>query len=72
MLNRVQNRRVNHAGSPEGKWRSFFKAPNLDQYVNTGVHSGRINTEGKVFRERDFCSRAPAGQGVGRTKIDDK
>ncbi len=37
--------------SPDGKWRSFPKVPNLVQYVNTGVYFGRVKIEGKIFRE---------------------
>ncbi len=37
--------------SPDSKWRSFPKVPNLVQYVNTGTYFGRIKIEGKVFRE---------------------
>jgi integrase len=37
--------------SPDGKWRSFPKVPNLVQYVTTGVYFGRVKIEGKVFRE---------------------
>jgi integrase len=36
--------------SPDGKWRSFPKVPNLLQYVNTGVYFGRVKIEGKIFR----------------------
>jgi integrase len=37
--------------SPDGKWRSFPKVPNLIQYVSTGNYFGRVKIEGKVFRE---------------------
>jgi integrase len=37
--------------SPDGKWRSIPKVPNLVQYVSTGTYFGRIKIEGKVFRE---------------------
>lgn len=37
--------------SPDGKWRSFPKAPNLVQYVNTSAYFGRVKIEGKIFRE---------------------
>lgn len=37
--------------SPDGKWRSFPKVPNLLQYVNTGAYFGRVKIEGKIFRE---------------------
>jgi hypothetical protein len=37
--------------STHGKWRSFPKVPNLLQFINTGVYFGRLNIEGKIFRE---------------------
>jgi hypothetical protein len=37
--------------SPDGKWRSFPKVPNLVQYVGTGTYFGRVKIEGKVFRQ---------------------
>ena len=37
--------------SPDGKWRSFPKVPNLVQYVRTGTYFGRVKIDGKVFRE---------------------
>jgi integrase len=37
--------------SPDGKWRSFPKVPNLVQYVSTGTYYGRVKIDGKVFRE---------------------
>lgn len=37
--------------SPDGKWRSFSKVPNLLQYVSTGTYFGRVKIDGKVFRE---------------------
>ena len=37
--------------SPDGKWRSFPKVPNLIQYVSTGNYFGRVKIEGKIFRE---------------------
>jgi integrase len=37
--------------SPDGKWRSFPKVPNLLQYVNTGKYFGRVKIDGKIFRE---------------------
>jgi integrase len=40
-----------HKLSPDGKWRSFPKVPNLVQYVTTGVYFGRVKIEGKIFRE---------------------
>jgi hypothetical protein len=37
--------------SPDGKWRSFSKVPNLVQYISTGTYFGRVKIEGKTFRE---------------------
>jgi len=37
--------------SPDGKWQSFPKVPNLLQYVSTGTYFGRVKVEGKIFRE---------------------
>jgi len=37
--------------SPDGKWRSFPKVPNLVQYVSTGNYFGRVKIDGKIFRE---------------------
>lgn len=37
--------------SPDGKWRSFPKVPNLLQYVSTGTYFGRVKIDGKIFRE---------------------
>src|ERR1019366_9731874 len=37
--------------SPDGKWRSFPKDPNLVQYVSTGTYFGRVKIGGKTFRE---------------------
>jgi integrase len=37
--------------SPDGKWRSFPKVPNLVQYVSTGTYFGRVKIVGKTFRE---------------------
>jgi integrase len=37
--------------SPDGKWRSFPKVPNLLQYVNTGTFYGRVKVDGKLYRE---------------------
>lgn len=37
--------------SPDGKWRSFPKVPNLLQYVSTGTYFGRVKIGGKIFRE---------------------
>jgi integrase len=36
--------------SPDGKWRSFPKVPNLLQYVSTGVYYGRVKVNGKLSR----------------------
>ena len=36
--------------SPDGKWRSFPKVPNLLQYVSTGTYYARIKVEGKLIR----------------------
>lgn len=37
--------------SPDGKWRSFPKAPNLLQYVSTGAYFGRVKVGRKLFRQ---------------------
>ena len=37
--------------SPDGKWRSFPKVPNLLQYVSNGNYYGRIKVGGKLIRE---------------------
>jgi hypothetical protein len=37
--------------SPDGKWRSFPKVPNLLQYVNSGNYYGRIKVGRKLIRE---------------------
>ncbi|MGA3265969.1 MAG: site-specific integrase [Verrucomicrobiota bacterium] len=37
--------------SPDGKWRSFPKVPNLLQYVSTGTFYGRVKVDGKLYRE---------------------
>ena len=37
--------------SPDGKWLSFPKVPNLLQYVQTGGFYGRTKVNGKVFRK---------------------
>ncbi|MGO9477671.1 MAG: tyrosine-type recombinase/integrase [Limisphaerales bacterium] len=37
--------------SPDRKWRSFPKVPNLVQYVSTGTYFGRVKIGGKTFRE---------------------
>src|SRR5215831_14399513 len=36
--------------SPDGKWRSFPKVPNLLQYVSTGVYYARFKINGKLIR----------------------
>ncbi len=36
--------------SPDGKWRSFPKVPNLLQYVSTGKYFARLKVEGKLIR----------------------
>src|SRR5258708_19611613 len=37
--------------SPDGKWKSFPKVPNLLQYVSTGVYFGRLKVNGKLIRQ---------------------
>lgn len=37
--------------SADGKWKSFEKAPNLLQYVPSGVYYARVKIQGKLFRE---------------------
>src|SRR5277367_3301482 len=37
--------------SPDGRWRSFPKIPNLVQYVSTGNYFGRVKIDSKIFRE---------------------
>ncbi len=37
--------------SPDGKWRSFPKVPNLLQYVSNAKYYGRIKVGGKMIRE---------------------
>lgn len=37
--------------SPDGKWRSFSKVPNLLQYVSTGTYFARVKVDGKLFRQ---------------------
>jgi len=34
--------------SPNGKWRSFPKVPNLVQYVSTGLYFARVKVQGKL------------------------
>lgn len=36
--------------SPDGKWRSFPKVPNLLQYVSTGLYFARVKVNGKLIR----------------------
>jgi integrase len=36
--------------SPDGKWRSFPRVPNLLQYVSTGVYFARVKVNGKTIR----------------------
>jgi integrase len=36
--------------SPDGKWRSFPKVPNLLQYVSTGTYYARVKVQGKLIR----------------------
>src|SRR4051812_40445050 len=36
--------------SPDGKWRSFTKVPNLLQYVSTGLYFARTKINGKLIR----------------------
>jgi len=36
--------------SPDGKWRSFPKVPNLLQYVSTGLYFARVKVQGKLIR----------------------
>ncbi len=36
--------------SPDGKWRSFPKVPNLLQYVSTGLYFARCKVNGKLIR----------------------
>jgi integrase len=46
----VKSKREGHL-SPDGKWRTFPKVPNLMQYVATGLYFGRVKVNGKSFRE---------------------
>lgn len=43
--------RRNANTSPDGKWRSFPKVPNLVQYISTGTYFGRVKIDSKIFRE---------------------
>jgi len=36
--------------SPDGKWRSFPKVPNLLQYFSTGLYFARLKVNGKLIR----------------------
>ena len=36
--------------SPDGKWRSFPKVPNLLQYCSTGLYFARLKVNGKLIR----------------------
>src|SRR3954464_9342586 len=36
--------------SKDGKWKSFGKAPNLLQYVPSGIYYARLKIDGKLFR----------------------
>src|SRR5438045_2880195 len=37
--------------SPDGKWKSFSKVPNLLQYVSTGAYFARVKVDGKLIRQ---------------------
>src|SRR5437879_13913715 len=37
--------------SPDGKWKSFPKVPNLLQYVSTGVYFARVKVNSKLIRQ---------------------
>lgn len=37
--------------SPDGKWKSFPRVPNLLQYVPSGMFFGRVKLEGKLVRQ---------------------
>ena len=45
-----KNNRAEHL-SPDGKWRSFPKVPNLLQYVSTGIYYGRVKINGKINKK---------------------
>jgi integrase len=47
----TESQKRNDNLSPDGKWRSFPKVPNLLQYVSTGVYFGRVKVNGKLYRE---------------------
>ena len=36
--------------SPDGKWKSFPRTPNLLQYVSNGVFHGRLKVNGKILK----------------------
>jgi integrase len=38
--------------SPDGKWKSFAKVPNLLQYVPNGMYYGRTKINGKIVRQK--------------------
>lgn len=44
-----KNNRNEHP-SPDGKWRSFPKVPNLLQYVSTALYFARVKVNGKLIR----------------------
>jgi hypothetical protein len=55
-------RKREHCLSPDGKWRSFPKVPNLPQYVSNSNYYDRIKVGGKLIRE---CLEYPAGSARG-------
>lgn len=47
--------------SPDGKWKSFSKSPNLLQYIRTGMYYARVKVAGKLVRRKlktDVYSKA--------------
>ena len=38
--------------SPDGKWKSFPKSPNLLQYIRTGMYYARVKIAGKLVRRK--------------------
>ncbi len=47
--------------SPDGKWKSFPKSPNLLQYISTGMYDARVKAGGKLVRRKlrtDIYSKA--------------
>ena len=38
--------------SPDGKWKSFPKSPNLLQYIRTGMYYARVKIGGKLVRRK--------------------